>query len=397
MSQIPACVGGKPVRAKPLAFYQPILGAAEKKAVLAVLDSGWITTGPAVAQFEKKLSQYTGAKQVLAVNSCTHGLSICLDALGVGTGDEVITTPLTFASTAHVIVHRGARPRLVDVDPNTLNIDPAAVSNAITRKTKAIIAVHLAGSPVDLSALKKIASNKKIALIEDAAHAFGAVYKGKPVGQNSDAAVYSFHAVKNLTTAEGGAIAVRSSRLAKRMRILMNNGLNRDAWNRFRGDGWRYQVTECGYKSNMSDVHAAIGLAQLKQFNSMQARRRAIVGAYKKSLSALPQLILPEEQKNTKHAWHVYLMRLRLDQLKIGRDQFIRALWKEGIHCNVHYIPVHLQPYYQKEWGYRVGDCPIAEREAASEVTLPLYPAMSDKDVQDVIKSVTKVVSYYAK
>lgn len=394
---LPATAGGRPVRNKPLAFYKPTIGALEKKAVCSVLDSGWITAGPAVKRFEQAIQEQTGARHVLAVNSCTQGLAVSLDALGIQKGDEVITTPLTFASTVHVIEHCGAVPRFADVDPATLNLDPERVKSLIGRKTKAILPVHLAGQPADLKAFRSLAREKGLHLIEDAAHAFGANYAGTPIGASSEAAVFSFHAVKNLTTAEGGAIAMRSSQVARRAQTLINNGLNRDAWGRYRDDGWRYRVTACGYKANMSDVHAAIGLGQLQRFEKFQKRRRVIVSQYERELSQIPGLIIPREVPGTVHAWHVYLMRLDRSRFRIGRDRFMRALREEGIHCNVHYIPVHLQPYYREHYGSARGDCPVAETAAAGVITLPLYPAMTSQDTKDVVTAVRKVAQYYAR
>lgn len=393
----PALAGGRPVRAAPLPFHRLALGAAERLAVDRVLRSGWITSGPVVAQFERAASAYLKAPHAIGVSSCTAGITVALDALGVGTGDEVLTTPLTFVSTANVVVHRGARPRFVDVDPETLTMDPAAAARAATRNTRALLPVHLAGQPCDMAPLLALARRRRLAVIEDAAHAFGASYHGRPIGSWGDATVFSFHAVKNLTTGEGGLVTARSAALAKRIRCLIFHGMDRDAWQRAGAYRWRYTVSAAGYKANFTDLQAAIGLAQLRRFDGFQRRRQAIVRAYRRAFAPYPELILPEQAPGTRHAWHVYLLRLRLDQFRITRDRFLEALAAEGIIGNVHYVPVHLQPFYRKAFGYRPGLCPVAERAAQQVVTLPLFPAMTDADVCDVIAAVTKLVRFYAR
>ena len=397
MTTRPAFAGGRPVRRAPLPFHRPLLGAREAEAVGRVLRSGWITAGPRVAQFERALATSLHCRHVVAVSSCTAGLTLALDALGIGRGDEVITTPLTFVATANVIVHRGARPRFVDVDPMTLNLDPTAGARAITRKTRAILPVHLGGQPCDLASLLAIARRRQLVVIEDAAHAFGARYRGRPIGTWGDATVFSFHAVKNLTTAEGGLVATRTQASAERIRRLAFHGMDHDAWHRVRRRGWRYVVREAGYKANLTDLQAAIGLVQLRRFAGFQRRRRRIVAAYQEAFASCPELILPREAPGTRHAWHLYLVQLRLERVRITRDTFLRALAAEGILGNLHYLPVHLQPFYRRTFGYRPGSCPVAERAAHRLVTLPLYPAMTDQDVADVVEAVTKVVRYYAR
>jgi len=396
MAERLAVDGGKPVRKKRLPFYHPVIGAPEVRAVTNVLRSGWITSGPITARFEQALAKHVSGQPVAAVNSATSGLMLALHALGVGPGDEVITTPLTFVATANVIVHLGARPVFADVDPDSLTLDPRSAARAVTRKTRAIVPVHLAGHPADMTALLRLARKKHLAVVEDAAHAFGAVYRGRPIGSWGDATVFSFHAVKNVTTAEGGAVTSRSQELIQRVRLLANHGLDHDTWHRVRAQRWRYTMTAAGFKANLTDLHAALGLAQLDRFAAFQRRRREIVAAYQRAFRSLPQVQVPPELADGRHAWHLYLLRLRPERLRVSRDGFLEALFAEGISANVHYVPVHLQPYYRRTLNYRSGSLPIAEEASASIVTLPLYPAMTDRDAKDVIAAVTKLLRAYA-
>ncbi len=397
MDERPAIAGGSPIRKQPLPFHKLNIGPKERSAVDRVLRSGWITSGPVVAEFERACARYLKTPYAVAVSSNTIGMTVALDALGVGQGDEVLTTPLTFVSTANVIVHRGAKPRFVDVDPETLTLDPNAVKRAITRKTKAILPVHLAGQPCAMEPLLRVARRHRLAVIEDAAHAFGASYYGRLIGSWGDATVFSFHAVKNLTTGEGGLVTTKSAALAKKIRHLIFHGMDCDAYSRIKTHRWRYSVIEAGYKANFTDIQAAIGLEQLRVFNKRQQRRRQIAQAYHRVFSPFPELILPREAPHTRHAWHVYLLRLKLDRLKITRDKFLEALAAEGIIGNVHYIPVHLQPYYRRVFGYRPGLCPVAEAAARQVVTLPLFPSMTDGDIEDVAAAVTKLIRYYVR
>ena len=397
MVERPAALGGRPVRRTPLAFHRHWLTAAELQAAVRVLRSEWVTAGPIVAQWERALARTLACPHVVAVSSCTIGLTLALEASGVARGDEVITTPLTFAATANVIVHQGAVPRFVDVDPATLTLDPGAAAEAVTRKTRAVLPVHLAGQPCELGPLLALARARHLALIEDAAHAFGARYHQRPIGAWGGTAVFSFHAVKNLTTIEGGAIATRSAPLARRLRRLALHGIDQSGWQRTQAGRWHYLVHEAGYKANFTDVQAAIGLVQLRRFEALQRRRQRIVTAYQRAFASCPELLVPGEAPGTHHAWHLYLLRLRLERLRISRDGFLKALAAEGVTGNLHYPPVHLQPYYRRTFGYRRGDCPVAERAAAQLLTLPLYPVMTDQDVKDVVTAVTKLVRYYAR
>jgi dTDP-4-amino-4,6-dideoxygalactose transaminase len=382
-----------------LPFYRPAFGREEERAIVRVLRSRWITTGPVVRAFEETLRSALGAKYTVAVSSCSAGLLLSLDALGIGPGDEVITTPLTFAATANAILHRGAVPRFADVDKRTMTLDPAQVSKQINRKTRAILPVHFAGQPCDLSALQSLARKHHLVLIEDAAHALGAEYKSRPIGHNAQAAVFSFNAVKNLTTGEGGLVATRHADLAKRLRVLMSNGLDRDAWGRFCGQGqqWSYHIQALGYKANLTDLQAALGLAQYQRFAVMQGRRAGIVQRYQEAFRDQPALVLPAEAPGTRHAWHIYVLRLKPERLRINRDTFLQALAAEGILCNVHYHPIHRHPYYQKRLAYHAESLPVAEAVGETAVTLPLYPALRERDVQDVIRAVRKLVDYYAR
>jgi dTDP-4-amino-4,6-dideoxygalactose transaminase len=382
-----------------LPFALPSIGEDEVAEVNEALLSGWLTTGPRTKEFERRFAEFVGAPHAIAVNSATAGLHLSLAALGVGPGDEVITTPLTFCATANVIVHLGATPVFADVGPD-LNLDPGAVRARITPRTKAIMPVHFAGLPCDLAALRAIAREHDLAIVEDAAHAVGAAHGGAPIGATPagtrDTVVFSFYATKNLTTGEGGMVVCADPELADRIRILSLHGISRDAWKRYTAEGsWYYEVTAPGYKYNMTDIQAALGLNQLRRFPGFQAERRRIVAAYDAAFAALPEVVGPPraEGAGTEHAWHLYAIRLDLARLAISRADFIEALRARGIGASVHFIPVHLHPYYRDRFGLRRGDYPRAEAAYDGMVSLPLYPRMTDGDVARVVEAVRAIVA----
>ena len=381
------------MRSEFLSFSPPSIGDAECREVLDTLNSDWITTGPKTKAFEAKLSGYLGAPSIVALNSCTAGLHVGLVALGIGPGDEVIVPAMTFCATANVVEHVGARPVLVDVCPDTLNLDPEAAAKAITSRTKAIIPVHYAGHPVDLDPIFDLAKKHGLVVMEDAAHALPAKYKGVMVGSRDNLAAFSFYATKNLTTIEGGCLT-GDPVLVDKARIIGHHGMNRDAWKRFDKSGsWYYEVVLPGFKYNMTDVQAAIGLHQLDRLAGFQIRRREVVAAYEKGLGDLQEVQLPVERPEVESAWHLYVIRLNLAHLTIDRNTFIEELKARNIGTSVHYLPVHMHPFYRDKYGYKPEDCPVAADAFSRMLTLPLHPGLSDEDVQDVVDAVRDIIS----
>jgi dTDP-4-amino-4,6-dideoxygalactose transaminase len=390
-------LGDRPVRQKMLPFSPPDIGEEEIAEVVDTLRSGWITTGPKAARFEEDFRRYVGSRHAIALSSATAGLHLALIAAGVGPGDEVITTPYTFAATASVVIHCGARPVFADVEENTGNIDPEAIEPKITHRTKAIIPVHLGGLPCRMDEIRAIAKQHRLVVIEDAAHAVGASYKGRMVGSIGDMTVFSFHAVKNLTTAEGGMLTTDNDKWARLVRLWGLHGQTKTALEKFHEGSWFYEIAVPGYKYNMTDIQAAIGIHQLARLEKMISIRERYAAIYDEGLGNLHQIVLPKPTGPVRHAWHLYMIRLLPDALSITRDGFIEALKEENISSNVHYIPVHLHPYYRKTYGYKEGDFPVAEGIYRHEVTLPLYSKMTEDDVKDVVKGVRKIVNFYSK
>lgn len=383
-------------RADFLPFALPDIDEAELAEVCDALLSGWITTGPKVRQFESAFGAAVGATHALALNSCTAALHLALAAIGLRRGDEVIVPAYTFAATAEVVRYFDARPVLVDSDPLSLNMDPARVAAAVTPRTRAIIPVHFAGLSVELEALAEVARAYDLRVIEDAAHAFPATYRGRTIGALSDFTCFSFYATKTLTTGEGGMLCTENDHWAEQCRMLALHGISRDAWKRYTAEGsWYYEILAPGFKYNMGDIAAAIGLAQLGKAELMQQRRQAIAARYQAAFAALPELQLPAEQPDYRHAWHLYVLRLNLEQLRIDRAQFIEALRALRIGASVHFIPLHIHPYYRETYGYRPDDFPVAYGEYLRALSLPIYSKMSDADVADVIASVTSIVTRY--
>jgi dTDP-4-amino-4,6-dideoxygalactose transaminase len=380
-----------------LLFSTPAIGEEEMLEVANTLRSGWITTGPKTQQFESAFRDRVGATAALGLNSCTAGLHLGLLALGIRPGDEVITTPMTFCACANVIEHLGARPVLADVEPDTLNLSPKAMEAAFTPRTRAVLAVHYAGHPADLDPIEDLAKTHGATVIEDAAHALPASYKGRMIGSGDNPVAFSFYATKNLTTGEGGMLT-GSPELLARARTLGLHGMSRDAWKRYgQGGSWFYQVDEPGFKYNMTDVQAAMGVAQLRKLDRFQARRREIVAAYTAAFQEVDALEVPVERPEVEHAWHLYVLRLRLGAIRIGRDQFIKELTALNIGTSVHFIPIHLHPYYQQKYQYQPNQFPVAYQAYQRMLSLPLHPMLTDADVSDVVGAVLDVVQRFAR
>lgn len=378
-----------------LPFSPPTIGQEEIAEVVDSLRSDWITTGPKVNRFENDFASFVGTEAALAVFSCTDAMHIGLAALDVKAGDEVITTPFTFCSTAHVIEQVGGRPILVDVEEDTLNIDPRLVEKAISTHTKGILPVHLYGHPCELNELRALATEKDLFLLEDAAHAISARYRGEMVGSGDAKVAFSFYATKNMTTAEGGML-VGNREFIQLARMWSLHGMSRDAYDRYRAEGsWYYEVVLPGFKCNMTDVQAAIGIQQLKKLPRFQERRKEIVKRYNQAFSPFPEIEIPIEKPYVESAWHIYAIRLNLEMLTINRNRFIEELKLRNIGSSVHFIPVHLHPYYRDKYGYKHEDFPIAYRNYQRIISLPLNLRLSDKDVDDVIEAVADIIEKY--
>ena len=389
-----AIAGGKPVRESFLPFSIPFIDREEEIEIIDTLRSGWISTGPRTMQFEKDICTYLGAKHAVALNSCTAGLHVALVAAGIGNGDEVITSPFTFPSTANVILQQGAQPVFVDIRGDTYNIDPAKIRSFITDRTKAIIPVHYGGQPCDMDKIMKIARETNLFVIEDAATAIGAQINEKYLGGMKDSiAIFSFYANKVMTTGEGGVLTTDNDDIAEKIRRLSLHGISRDAWKRYSKSGsWYFEVLDQGFKYNMSDLQAALGLCQLRRLEWFIERREGICIKYDMAFSQMEEIITPYISPRVRSSRYIYPIQLREDRLSINRDKFITELKAENIGSSVHYIPVHLHPYYQKKFRYSRGDYPVTESVYDRIVSLPLFPAMTDRDVNDVIHAVKKII-----
>jgi dTDP-4-amino-4,6-dideoxygalactose transaminase len=379
-------------------YNRPSIDEAEIEAVVETLRSGWITTGPRTAEFERRFAAYTDSAHAIGLSSATAALHLALLAAGVGPGDEVIVPVFTFAACAHVVVHLGATPVFVDSSPDDLNLDPAAVERAVTPRTRALMVVHYAGQPARMDDLLAIASKHNLFVLEDAAHAVGARYRDRPAGSLGDAAAFSFYATKNLATGEGGMLTTSRDDVAETARIYALHGMSRDAWKRYgRGGSWFYEVVAPGYKYNMSDIQAALGLAQLERLDERNARRAMLACQLTEALSECeavePLAVRPEVH----HAWHLYVIRLCDGTLTIDRNRFIEELEARGIATSVHFIPLHLHPYYREMHGTRAGDFPVAESSFECAISLPLYPSMTEAGVDRVAEAVRDVARTYAR
>ncbi|MEA2338595.1 MAG: hypothetical protein QOE82_2602 [Thermoanaerobaculia bacterium] len=382
------------IRESFLPFARPDIDDDEVREVTEALRSGWVTTGPKTKEFERQFADAVGAKHAIALNSCTAALHLSLEAAGVRAGDEVITTPYTFAASAEVIRYFDARPVLVDVDPETLNIRPELIEPAVTSRTKAIIPVHIAGVAADLDPILVVARRHGLSVIEDAAHSFPTRYKGRLIGSVGDLTCFSFYATKTITTGEGGMITTDDDVLAERCRIMSLHGISKDAWKRYTAEGsWYYEIIAPGFKYNMTDVASAMGLAQLRKAERMFRRREAIAARYTEAFAEMAELQVPTAPAYSTHAWHLYMLRLNLDRLSIDRAAFVERLRERNIGVSVHFIPLHVHPYYQQTYGYKPDDFPVAYREYLREISLPIYSTMSDDDVDSVVAAVGDVVA----
>ncbi len=391
-----AIEGGTPVRPAFLPYHQPLIEHDDEQSVLETLRSGWITTGPKTKAFERALAAYTGAQHCVAVNSCTAALELALEAAGVAPGDEVITSPITFASTANVIVHRGATPVFADVQADTLNVDVSCLEAAITPRTKALIPVDFAGHPCDLDPILAIARRRGLVVIEDAAHSIGAEYGGRRVGGIADMTAFSFYATKNITSAEGGALTTNNRAWAERASIMALHGISRDAWKRYSAEGYQHwDIIGPGYKYNMPDLAGALVLSQLGKIEAFWQRRVALKARMDAQLREVPEIALPGERPGVRHAYHLYPVVVRTETLTADRDAIMNAIQKENVGIGVHFRAVHLHPFYTGTFGFRRGMFPNAEYYSDRTISLPLYPRMTDRDADDVVAAVRKVIARF--
>ncbi len=395
----PAIAGGTPVRKSFLVFGKPAITNKEITEVVKTIKSGWLGTGPKTKQFEESFAEYIGAKHAIALNSCTAGLHLALDLLGTREGDQIITTPMTFAATANVIIHHRAKPIFVDIEKDTWNIDPEKIEEKITKKTRGIITVDLHGRPCNYEKITKIARKYKLFIIDDAAHAIEAVFQKKHIGTIADITAFSFYVTKNLTTVEGGMITTNKNIWAHEGRIRSLHGISKDAWRRYSSEGFKpYETLYPGYKHNMTDIQASFGIHQLAALKKNFKVRCGYWNMYTEAFLKYPELILPAPiPADTEHARHLYAILLRLEKLKISRNQFIDALQKENIGAGIHFTTLHLHKYYKESFGFKKGDFPNSEFVSDRTISLPLSPAMTKKDVYDVIRAVGKIITYFRK
>lgn len=394
----PAIAGGKPVRETKIYYGHQYIDEDDIQAVVDVLRSDYLTCGPKIGELERKLCELTGAKYAVVCSNGTAALHIAALSAGVREGDEVITTPITFAASANCALYCGARPVFVDIDPETYNIDPRKVEAAITPRTKAVVAVDYTGQSVDLEPLLKICREHNLTLIEDGAHVIGTRYKGQMNGSIADMTMFSFHPVKTVTGGEGGVILTNEEKLYQKLLLFRSHGITRDrAQMEHEPDGpWYYEQVALGYNYRMTDMQAALISSQLDKLPMFAKRRKQIVARYNEAFARLPELFVQQEIPESDTTRHLYILRIVPERLKIDRKQFFEALDAENVCCNVHYIPIYYFPYYEK-MGYRKGLCPNAEKLYEEIITLPLYYAMSDEDVESVIEAVTKIAVYYRK
>lgn len=386
----------QPIRTKEnfLVFAAPLIEDAEIEEVVATMKSGWLGSGPKVAKFESDFKQYKGVPHAVALHSCTAALHLSILAAGITAGDEVITTPMTFCATVNAILHAGGTPVLADIDPVTLNIDPEEVRRRITPKTRAIIPVHFAGRPCDMAALQAIAAERGLKIIEDCAHAIETEYRGAKAGAIGDFGCFSFYVTKNIVTGEGGMVLTRNEADASRIKILGLHGMSKDAWKRFGDDGYKhYQVVECGFKYNMMDLQAAIGIHQLRRIEPYWKRREQVWQRYMKELAALPVELPAAPEADTRHGYHLFTLQVEKARSGVTRDEFINAMTAHNIGVGVHYLSIPEHPYYQKTFGWSAEDYPHGMRIGRSTVSIPISAKLSDADVGDVIAAVKAVLS----
>jgi perosamine synthetase len=396
-AQALAINGGPPVRASYLPYGRQSVDEADIAAVAEVLRSDWLTTGPKVAEFEEAFAARVSAAHAVSFSSGTAALHAAAFAASLKPGDEAITTPLTFAATANCILYQGATPVFADVSRNTLNLDPEQIEKNITTRTRAFLPVDYAGHPADMSPIMEIARRHNLVVMEDACHALGAEYKGKRVGSIADMTVFSFHPVKHITTGEGGMVATNNPQFAETLRRFRNHGISSEARQRQNAGQWHYEMVLLGFNYRLPDILCALGLQQLQRLDANLLRRRAIAARYTALLREIPEVIVPVVRDNVNPAWHLYPIRLDLKRLTADRAQIFRALRAENIGVNVHYIPVHYHPYYRERFGSRAGEFPIAEDAYERLISLPMFHAMTDDDVEDVIHALKKVLGHYTR
>jgi len=390
-----AIFGGKPVRDTYLSYGQQWIDEEDILAVVETLKSPLITQGPSIETFEQSVAQFVGVKHAVAFSNGTAALHGACFAAGIGVGDEVITTPITFAASANCVLYCGGKPVFVDIDKETYNIDPDKIKQAITPKTKAIIPVDFTGQPVDMEQIRKIANEHHLVIIEDAAHSIGADLNGKRIGTQADMTMFSFHPVKHITTAEGGMIVTNSDEYAEKLRLFRSHGIQHENLSREEGP-WYHEMVTLGYNYRMTDLQAALGASQMKKLDEFVEKRREIAECYNEAFSKLQGVKIPSQLKGTNSSWHLYSLSLELEKLKGSRREIFNALRAENIGVHVHYIPVYLHPYYQ-ELGYKKGLCPIAEKWYEAALTIPIFPKMTNEDVESVVEGTRKVIHHYLK
>lgn len=389
-----ALEGGRPVRSKEdfLVFGMPVIEESEIDEVVNCFRRRWIGTGPKVQEFEKDFAAYNGSRYAIALNSCTAALHLSMLAVGIGPGDEVITSPMTFCATVNAIIHSGATPVLVDCDRDTMNIQPEAIEAKISTRTKAILPVHFAGRCCDMRPLTALARDHNLMIIEDCAHAIESEYQGTKAGRFGKIGCFSFYVTKNVVTGEGGMVVTDDDRLTAKIKTLGLHGMDHDAWKRYSDDGYKhYQVVHAGFKYNMMDIQAAMGIHQLKRVEANWEKRRRVWQTYNEAFSDLPCILPADPEPDTRHAYHLYTPLIDTDRIGKNRDWVLDALNAENIGTGVHYIPVHLHPYYQETFGWKMGDFPNAEWIGTRTLSLPLSAGLSDSDVADVIKAFKKI------
>jgi UDP-4-amino-4,6-dideoxy-N-acetyl-beta-L-altrosamine transaminase len=389
--------GGRPVRPTLLPYGRQSIDASDIEAVVEVLRSDWLTTGPKVVEFEEAVAAWVGARYAVSFSSGTAALHAAAFAAGLQPGDEAVTTPLTFAATANCVLYQGATPVFADVLPDTLNLDPEQIAGRITCRTKAILPVDYAGHPADLEPILRLADRHGLVVIEDACHALGAAYRTRRVGSIAHLTVFSFHPVKHLATGEGGMVTTDSPVFAETLRRFRNHGISSDARERQRNGQWHYEMTLLGFNYRLSDIACALGIQQLGRLETNLARRRQIAGRYTAAFRTLPCVRPPVVRDDVNPAWHLYPIQLELSELSGGRNEVFQALREENIGVNVHYIPVHLHPYYRDRFGYNGGEFPVAESAYERLISLPMFHGMSDEDVNDVVEAVRKVANHFTK
>ncbi|HXY15205.1 MAG TPA: UDP-4-amino-4,6-dideoxy-N-acetyl-beta-L-altrosamine transaminase [Terriglobales bacterium] len=390
-----AIYGGEPTRTTLLSYGRHFVDEADIQAVVDTLRSDWLTAGPKVAEFEEAIAAFVGAKYAVSFSSGTAALHAAVYTAGLGPGDEAITTPLTFAATANCLLYQGARPIFADVEPETLIIDPAQVAAGVSPKTRAILPVDYAGHPARLDEILQLADRYGLIVIEDACHALGAEHRGRRVGSVAHMTVFSFHPVKHVTTGEGGMVVTDNAQFAETLRCFRNHGIDTDARSRQAAGRWHYEMVMLGFNYRLSDIACALGLQQLKKLESNLARRRQIASAYTEAFRTVPAIQPPMVRDDVSSAWHLYPIQLELNKLSASREQVFQALRAENIGVNVHYIPVHLHPYYRDRFGYKGGEYPVAEDAYQRLISLPMFHAMTDADVADVIAALRKVIAYF--